>query len=98
MPSANGQAFFFRSDTTGEKDFEEFFTDQEALDLARFDNIGIIKNAAGFDQARLDYFVQTLGAIRAQPTWGKAEIVDLFNTMIPDFAHKETGKYLDARM
>ena len=90
--------FFFSSDTTGEKDFEEFFTDQEALDLARFDNIGIIRNAAGFDQARLDYFVQTLGAIRAQPTWGKAGIVDLFNTLIPDFAHKETGKYLDARM
>lgn len=90
--------FFFSSDTTGEKDFEEFFTDQEVLDLARFDNIGIIRNVAGFDQTRLDYFVQTLCAIRAQPTWGKAEIVDLFNTMIPDFAHKETGKYLDARM
>lgn len=90
--------FFFSSDTTGEKDFEEFFTDQEALDMARFDSIGIIRNAAGFDQARLDYFVQTLDAIKAQPTWEKTKIVDLFNTMIPDFAHKETGKYLDARM
>jgi len=90
--------YFFRSDTTGEKDFEEFFTDKETLDMARFDSLGIVKNAADFDRAKLDYFVQTLDAIRAQPTWGKAGIVDLFNIMIPDFAHKETGKYLDARM
>jgi hypothetical protein len=36
--------------------------------------------------------------IRAKPVWDKQEIVDLFNYMIPDFAHKETGKYLDQRM
>ena len=90
--------YFFSSDTTGEKDFEEFFTDKETLDMARFDSIGLIKSVADFDQARLDYFVQTLDAIKAQPTWEKAGIVDLFNIMIPDFDHKETGKYLDARM
>ena len=90
--------YFFSSDTTGEKDFEEFFTDKETLDMARFDSIGLIKSAADFDRARLDYFVQTLDAIKAQPTWEKAGIVDLFNIMIPDFDHKETSKYLDARM
>lgn len=90
--------YFFSSDTTGEKDFEEFFTDRETLDMARFDSIGVIQNVAGFDLARLQHFEATLAAIKAQPTWEKAEIVDLFNHMIPDFAHKETGKYLDARM
>ncbi|WP_029525620.1 UDP-N-acetylglucosamine 4,6-dehydratase [Polaromonas glacialis] len=90
--------YFFSSDTTGEKDFEEFFTDRETLDMARFESIGVIQNAAGFDLARLQHFEATLAAIKAQPTWDKAEIVDLFNHMIPDFAHKETGKYLDARM
>ena len=90
--------YFFSSDTTGEKDFEEFFTDKETLDTARFESIGIIKNEARFDKARLDYFTQTLALIKAQPTWDKPEIVDLFNHMLPDFSHKETGKYLDARM
>ena len=90
--------YFFSSDTTGEKDFEEFFTDKETLDMARFESIGLIESAADFDRARLDYFVQTLDAIKAQPTWEKAGIVDLFNIMIPDFDHKETSKYLDARM
>lgn len=90
--------YFFSSDTTGEKDFEEFFTDKETLDMTRFASVGIIKNPAGFDQARLQYFLDTVSTIRAQPTWEKAEIVDLFNHMIEDFAHRETGKYLDARM
>ena len=90
--------YFFSSDTTGEKDFEEFFTDREMLDMARFNSIGVIQNPRGFDLARLQHFEATLAAIKAQPTWEKAEIVDLFNHMIPDFAHKETGKYLDARM
>lgn len=90
--------YFFSSDTTGEKDFEEFFTDRETLDMDRFASIGVIQNAPGFDLARLQNFETTLAAIKAQPTWGKAEIVDLFNHMIPDFSHKETGKYLDARM
>ncbi|MEI8029649.1 MAG: hypothetical protein WCH35_07710 [Comamonadaceae bacterium] len=39
-----------------------------------------------------------LAAIKSKPTWDKAEMVELFNEMIPDFAHKETGKYLDGRM
>jgi FlaA1/EpsC-like NDP-sugar epimerase len=90
--------YFFGSDTTGEKDFEEFFTDSEILDMERFNSVGIIKNLSGFDIAKLQYFEATLAAIKAQPTWEKAEIVDLFNYMIADFAHKETGKYLDARM
>jgi hypothetical protein len=90
--------YFFASDTTGEKDFEEFFTDREVLDMQRFQNLGVIKNTADYDQARLEYFTATLDAIRRQPTWEKAPIIDLFNHMIPDFAHKETGKYLDGRM
>ena len=90
--------YFFSSDTTGEKDFEEFFTDQETLDMARYSSIGVIQNTPGFDPVRLEHFTAELAAIRAQPTWEKAEIVDLFNHMIPDFLHKETGKYLDARM
>jgi FlaA1/EpsC-like NDP-sugar epimerase len=90
--------YFFKSDTTGEKDFEEFFTNKETLDMTRFDSVGIIKNALGFDAVILQHFTDTLTAIKAKPSWDKAGLVDLFNEMIPDFAHKETGKYLDGRM
>jgi FlaA1/EpsC-like NDP-sugar epimerase len=90
--------YFFASDTTGEKDFEEFFTDSETLDMDRFNSIGVIKNEASFDEARLEHFLTEIIRIRAQTTWDKSELVDLFNHMIPDFGHKETGKYLDNRM
>lgn len=90
--------YFFSSDTTGEKDFEEFFTASEVLDMKRFVSVGVIKNASTFDDKKLKYFIDTIEAIRRQPTWDKPEIVTLFNTMIPDFAHMETGKYLDGRM
>lgn len=90
--------FFFASDTTGEKDFEEFFTEAETLDLERFESIGVIRNEPRFDPALLEHFLATIARLRAQPSWDKPELVELFNRMIPDFAHKETGKYLDSRM
>jgi len=59
---------FTASDTTGEKDFEEFYTEAETLDMERF------------------------------LSWNKEDIVKEFFTLIPDFGHKETGKYLDGKM
>ena len=90
--------FFFKSDTSGEKDFEEFFTDNEVLDMDRFQNLGVIKNEADFDTNLLDKFIKVISELRKQQVWGKAPIVELFKEMIPDFDHKETGKYLDGRM
>lgn len=98
IASKKWPVYFFASDTTGEKDFEEFFTDAETLDMERFESIGVILNEPTFDDARLEDFLATIEAIRSGLTWDKPEIVDLFNHMIPDFAHKETGKYLDSRM
>lgn len=89
---------FTSSDTTGEKDFEEFFTDKETLDMARFDNLGIIKNDPLYQQELLALFEQKIGQMKSDRQWTKEEIVQLFFTMIPDFGHKETGKYLDSKM
>lgn len=90
--------YFFTSDTTGEKDFEEFYTSSEELDMGSFKTIGVIKNAPSFDEARLEYFLERITQVRQGASWDKPEIVELFNYMIPDFQHKETGKYLDGRM
>ena len=90
--------YFFKSDTTGEKDFEEFYTAAETLNIERFMNIGVIMNEPQFDIVKLDHFNAMISKFRSQPAWDKSQLVDLFNFMIPSFAHKETGKYLDARM
>ncbi|MAB50713.1 MAG: UDP-N-acetylglucosamine 4,6-dehydratase [Marinobacter sp.] len=89
---------FTSSDTTGEKDFEEFFTDRETLDMARFENLGVIKNQAKFDEQLLAEFEERIAGMKRDLVWTKRELVDLFHRMIPDFGHKETGKYLDSKM
>jgi FlaA1/EpsC-like NDP-sugar epimerase len=90
--------YFFTSDTTGEKDFEEFYTDRETLDMDRFESIGVIKNDVDYDGALLNGFEKTINSFRKRGYWSRGEIIDLFNDMIPDFNHKETGKFLDAKM
>ncbi|EGR0769635.1 UDP-N-acetylglucosamine 4,6-dehydratase [Vibrio parahaemolyticus] len=89
---------FTASDTTGEKDFEEFFTDKEELDMSRFENLGIIKNEPLYEQELLTLFENSISEMKGEQAWSKEEIVKLFFTMIPDFGHKETGKYLDSKM
>ena len=81
--------YFFKSDTTGEKDFEEFFTDNEDLDMERFETIGVIKNQSDFDEAKLDYFMDGIEALREKGTWTKDDIVKLYFGLLPEFAHKE---------
>jgi FlaA1/EpsC-like NDP-sugar epimerase len=90
--------YFFSSDTTGEKDFEEFYKDNEVLDMDRFDNIGVIKNISDFDGRKLNHFLETIERICNQQTWNKSELTTLFNEMLPEFKHKDTGKHLDDRM
>jgi len=90
--------YFFKSDTTGEKDFEEFFTDNENLDMKCFETIGVIHNQPEFDEIKLDEFMSGIEALREKGFWDKEKIVKLYFGLLPEFAHKETGKYLDQRM
>jgi FlaA1/EpsC-like NDP-sugar epimerase len=89
---------FTASDTTGEKDFEEFFTDNETLDLEKFENLGIIKNEPLYDADLVEEFEQTIAKLKQNNTWTKDQVVALFFKMLPEFGHKETGKYLDSKM
>ncbi len=89
---------FTLSDTTGEKDFEEFFTDKETLDMTRFHNIGVIKNEPHYDSALLTIFEKEIAEMKLKREWNKNDIVTLFFKMLPDFKHKEMGKYLDSKM
>jgi len=89
---------FTPSDTTGEKDFEEFFTDNETLDMERFQNLGIIKNEAAYEQEKIEQFTQSIQTLKSAGKWTKGGLVELFFEMIPNFGYVEKGKYLDAKM
>lgn len=89
---------FTGSDTTGEKSFEEFFTQMEKIDMNRFRNIGVIKSDFKKEEEKLKHFENRIKQMKNKSIWEKQEIVELFNDMIPNFSHKETGKYLDSKM
>ena len=98
--SGNGKwpCLFTPSDTTGEKDFEEFFTENEKLDLNRFKNLGIIKNDAVYDASLIEFFSESIKTMKKNQHWTKEQLVQLFFKMIPDFDYIEKGKYLDSKM
>lgn len=89
---------FSDSDTTGEKDFEEFFTQNEIIDFDRYPHLGVIKNAPTFDQQSLERFLSKIDKLKSSKGWDKEDLISLFNEMIPGFDHKEVGRYLDGKM
>lgn len=90
--------FFSNSDTTGEKDFEEFYMKNEILDLERFANLGIVKSQLIFDDFKLDSFLAKINTFKQNRIWTKNDLLEEFLKILPDFDHKETGKYLDSKM
>jgi FlaA1/EpsC-like NDP-sugar epimerase len=89
---------FTKSDTTGEKDFEEFYTDKEVLDMDRFENLGVIKNEPEYNETQLNNFEDTIGRLKSSMSWDKKSIVNEFFKIIPRFGYHDNGKYLDGKM
>ncbi|MEM8313728.1 UDP-N-acetylglucosamine 4,6-dehydratase, partial [Morganella morganii] len=67
-------------------------------DMSRFDNLGVIKNDPIYSEELLNLFEEKITEMKANRQWNKEKIVELFYKMIPNFGHKETGKYLDSKM
>ncbi|MDX9931202.1 MAG: UDP-N-acetylglucosamine 4,6-dehydratase [Bacteroidales bacterium] len=89
---------FAASDTAGEKEYEEFYTANEVLDMNRFNKIGIIKNKAENLKQKTEYFSQTVNALRQAGIWSQKDLLNLFFEMIPDFGYVRKDKYLDEKM
>jgi hypothetical protein len=66
--------------------------------MERFKSIGIIKNGPSYDEQKLCYFIKTIQDTRQKGKWSRKELIDLFNYMLPEFDHKEAGKFLDGKM
>ncbi len=91
--------FFSASSTSGEKSFEEFFTNKEELDLERFKKIGIIIGQDNYDETISFYnFKERILDLKQQESWTKTDILNLFHKVIPSFNHIETGQNLDQIM
>ena len=96
--SKSHPVYFFKSDTSGEKLFEEFYTDKEVLDRDKYEALGIIKNSSKKDRLILNRALDDLENLLSEDKIVKSEIVGFLETHIPNFKHLETGKNLDSKM
>ncbi|WP_236027613.1 polysaccharide biosynthesis protein [Gelidibacter pelagius] len=90
--------YFFDTDTSGEKLYEEFFTDTDVVDQETYKSLGVIKNARKLSQAEINQTILGLKNLMASGHYDKTAIVDLLKQHLPDFEHIETGKSLDQKM
>ena len=89
---------YFKSDTTGEKDFEEFYVPGEKLNMERFSALGVIEETARRPIEEVDSFFSELEEIFQKEDFTKAEIVEALKQFLPNFEHEEKGKNLDQKM
>ncbi|MBQ8222620.1 MAG: polysaccharide biosynthesis protein [Bacteroidales bacterium] len=89
---------YFKSDTTGEKAYEEFFVPGEKLDMNRFLGIGIIEESAHRPMIDIENFFTEMEEIFNNPCFTKEEVVASIKRFIPNFDHEEKGKNLDQKM
>jgi len=90
--------YYFKSDTTGEKGFEEFYVEGEDIILDRFRALGVIGSVVPRPQKELDQFFDKLNQLFAKDNTTKAEIVEAIKEYLPNFTHEEKGKNLDQKM
>ena len=90
--------FYAKSDTTGEKAYEEFYTQNEKVDLDTYHSIGIILNPKKRTLLELEMLYQAFHTVFAKTDFTKEEIVQIIQNFLGNFNHLETGKYLDAKM
>ena len=90
--------YFFESDTTGEKPFEEFYTDADSVNLDRYRQVGVISQLPWTDMEKIDRALAAFSRIREKDHWGKEEMVEAILTIVPELSHEEKYRNLDQKM
>lgn len=89
---------YFKSDTTGEKAYEEFYVPGEKIDMVRFNALGVVEQTTRHSMPEVNSFFEKLEGIFKKPEFTKAQVVNAIKEFIPNFEHEEKGKNLDQKM
>ncbi len=88
--------YFFKTDTSGEKTYEEFYTEEEDYNTDNYDSLGFINTPEikiSFEDVEAD-FENVFNKSNSK----KSDIATIIKKYVPDFMHIETGKHLDQKM
>ena len=89
---------YFKSDTTGEKAYEEFYVPGERINLERFKSLGVVEKTTRRPMLEVNAFFDKLETLFSKEDFTKAQVVDAIKEFIPNFEHEEKGKNLDQKM
>lgn len=90
--------YFFKTDTSGEKSFEEFYTKTDEVDMDSFHALGVVKNAEVPEKIAINKTLEAFQNLFDSESVDKTKVVGLLSKYLPDFSHIETGKSLDQKM
>jgi len=96
--STSYPVYFFKTDTSGEKSYEEFFTQEDEVDFESFEALGVIKDSPKSEKEDIDNTLLAFKNLFLAEEVNKEKVVELLSTYLPDFNHIETGKSLDQKM
>lgn len=96
--SSSYPVYFFKTDTSGEKLYEEFYTSDDEINLDKFESIGIIKNSYKPNYLEVESVVNQMSGLFSRESYNKEDIINVMNNLLPSFSHIETGKSLDQKM
>lgn len=95
--SNNYPVVYFKSDTTGEKAYEEFYIPGEKINMERFKALGVVEETKRRSMKEVNVFFAMLEAL-FQGDFTKADVVEVIKEFLPNFNHEEKGKNLDQKM
>lgn len=90
--------YYFGSDTTSEKAYEEFYVPGEKIDMQRFQSHGVVEQTTRHNMDEVDTFFNKLEAVFQKDDFTKTQVVDAIKEFIPNFEHEEKGRNLDQKM
>ena len=90
--------YYWNSDTSGEKSYEEFYIEKEEVDFSKYHALGVVKNAHRRELNEIHHQTNLLQGILNKPSVSKSEIISVLQKLLPTFHHIETGKNLDQKM
>ena len=96
--SSSYPVYFFKTDTSGEKLYEEFYTYEDEVNFDLYESIGVITNSLKPSVSEMEETIKEIETIFKKESINKDDIITIMNKILPNFKHIETGKTLDQKM
>ena len=90
--------YFFKTDTSGEKLYEEFYSSEDEVNFNLYESLGVITNSPKPSFSEMEQTIEEIDILFKRDSYKKEDIIKIMNKILPNFNHIETGKTLDQKM